>query len=358
MIYSDTEENLIILCSIPELTYRLRRVLLSELNGNRPDFVKNRDFLIKSLSAGVYNKVKELFSSAEYRAKVLDGLEKRGIECVTYFSEGYPDSLKNTPAAPIVLFCKGNVSLLKSRCFAVVGSRRTLPNIMKECSKLSAGLTEEFTVVTGMADGADSAAINGALPSGKVISVLANGFDYVYPAFNEQLTKNVEKSGLLVTEYPPEVAPRSYNFPVRNRIIAGLAEATLVVSAGKKSGALITAEYALEYNRTLFAFPYTLGVASGEGCNSLLKKGGILAENMLDIFSVFGLDCKPTEKIGLSDEERKLLELIRAEGEVFLPSVAEKLGKAPYQLIPAVSALEIKGLIVRIGGNRYSALKQ
>lgn len=357
MMYTETEENLIILCSIPQLTYKLRRVLLSDLLSDGPDFVKYADFLIKSLSEGVYNKVRGLYFSAEYRRNVINCLDKKGIKCVTYFSEDYPLSLKNTSAAPIVLFCKGNISLLKSRCFAVVGSRRTLPNIVKECKNIASSLTDEFTVVTGMADGADSAAIKGALPSGKVISVLANGFDYVYPAFNEELTKDVEKSGLLVTEYPPDVAPRSFNFPVRNRIIAGLAEAVLVVSAGKKSGALITAGYALDYNRTLFAFPYTLGVASGEGCNSLLKKGGILAENILDIFSVFGLDCKPTGQIKLSDEEYKLLELIRAEGEAFLPAVAEKLGKAPYQLIPAISSLEIKGLIVRMGGNRYSALK-
>lgn len=357
MTYSKTEENLILLSSIPELTYKMRRVLLSELNSDCADFVKYRDFLIKSLSEGVYNKVKDLYLSADYRCKVLSGLEKRGIKCVTYFSDGYPETLKNTSAAPIVLFCKGNLSLLKTRCFAVVGSRRTLPNILKECKNISAALTDGFTVVSGMADGADSAALRGALPSGKVISVLANGFDYVYPAFNEELTQDVEKYGLLVTEYSPEVAPRSYNFPVRNRIIAGLAEATLVVSAGKRSGALITAGYALDYDRTLFAFPYTLGVASGEGCNSLLKKGGILAENILDIFSVFGLDCKPTGQIKLTDEEGRLLEIIRGEGEAFLPTVAEKLGKAPYQLIPAISSLEIKGLIVRLGGNRYSALK-
>ncbi|MDE6505128.1 MAG: DNA-processing protein DprA [Clostridia bacterium] len=356
-MYTEEEINLITLCSFEELTYKQRFTLLSDLTRAEPDFVKYGEILIKTCGDGVYNKVKDKFFSRTYREKILSKLNGRGIKCVTYFSKAYPENLKNIPCPPITLFCKGNVNLLKERCFAVVGSRKTPPNIIKECKTAANSLSQYFTVVTGMADGADTAAIEGALPSGKIISVLAYGFDHVYPALNENLLRKVEKSGLLITEYTPQIPPLNYNFPVRNRIIAGLSEGVLVVSGGRKSGAKITAGYALEYNRRVFAFPYSVGVESGEGCNQLIREGAALARNTLDVLSDFGLNFNPPPKPELTEEEAEILKLIKNEGEAFAPSVAEKLGKLPFQIIPALSSLEIKGMITRLGGNRYAALK-
>jgi len=353
-MYTQDEIDLITLCSFEELTYKTKYIIIGGADCAKPDFIKFKDMLIKNLSAGVYNKVRGRYFSAEYRSRILASLEKRKIFCVTLVSPLYPEYLKQTPFPPIVLYCKGNAKLLKSRCFSVVGSRKTAPYALKECKKISRELTQHFTVVTGMADGADSAAIEGALESGKIISVLAYGFDFCYPAFNDKLIKQVEERGLLITEHTPQISPKNYLFPVRNRIIAGLSEGTLVVSAGERSGALITADYAAEYGRHLFVFPYNIGVSSGAGCNSLIKKGGLLTENILDIFSSFGLDFKEPEKETLTDAERELYSAIQSEGEVFVPEVAEKLGKQPFQLIPLLTSLEIKGLIVRLGGNRYS----
>lgn len=355
-MYTEEEIGVIVLDSFAELTYKNKFDILSELKSSTPDFVKFEPYLIKSLSLGVYNKVKTFFYSSEYRKKVLDGLERSGIICVTAFSKDYPEPLKNTPCPPVVLYCKGNVKLLTTECFSIVGSRRTTPNILKECKKFSKELSSRFTIVTGMADGADSAAIDGALDGGKLISVLAYGFDYAYPAVNAPLIKAVAAKGLLLTEFTHAVSPKTYLFPVRNRIIAGLSRATLVVSAAKKSGALITANYAAEYGRDVFAFPYGIGVASGEGCNSLIKKGAALTENILDIFQVYGLDYKTTEKPRLSQEEELLLKLICDAGEAFVPEIAGKMGKLPFQLIPLLTSLEMKGLIARLGGNRYSAV--
>ena len=155
---------------------------------------------------------------------------------------------------------------------------------LADCKKMAGEISSRFTVVSGFADGADSAALEGALAAGgKVISVFANGLDYIYPAINRPLADKVEKCGLIITEYPPEVGPKPYHFPVRNRIIAGLSKGTLVVSADKTSGALITADYAADYGRDVFAFPYSIGAFSGAGCNALIKKGAFLAENILDI---------------------------------------------------------------------------
>lgn len=347
MNYTEEEQNLIVLSGIEELSVRDRLNLASEEFQN----------LIKTSSSGVYNIVKAKLKDETYRARLLEDLEKKGVECVTFVSPGYPENLKHIDDPPAVLYCKGNANLLKSNCFSVVGSRRSTANAVALCRQICGELTEAFTVVTGIAEGADSAAVEGALPSGKIISVLANGFDYCYPAANRGLIERVAKEGLLISEYPPHIPPRKYNFPLRNRIIAGLSRGTLVVSAGNKSGALITAEYALEYGREVFAFPYFVGVTSGEGCNEIIKNGAHLTRNILDILEEFGLDLKKSKpKFTLSDTEAAVLEQIKFAGEAFLPAIAEKLNLLPYQLIPVITKLEIKGLITRLGGNRYGII--
>lgn len=346
-MYTQREENLIVLAGIEELCDRLRRSLINE------DIKDKSEYLIKTLPQGVYNIVKRKFYDRSFRAELLENLGKKGIECVTYYSPLYPDNLKHIGEPPSVLFCKGNTQLLKDNCFSVVGSRHTSAVALALAKNISGELTKAFTVVTGMAEGADSAAAEGALPSGKIISVLANGFDYFYPAVNRELTLKVAQNGLLVSEYLPHIRPLKYNFPFRNRIIAGLSRATLVVSAGVKSGALITADYALEYGREVFAFPYNAGVSSGAGCNRLIKNGAHLTENILDIFREFGLDLEKPARPSITDEEAAVLEQIKITGEAFLPVIAQNLKKFTYQLIPLVSSLEMKGFITRLGGNRY-----
>lgn len=353
MKYSRRDEDLIILNSFPCLTEKQRELVTED---GVVDFVKNSASLIKSVGSGVYNKVKACFSDVDYRAKTLENLEKKGVVCLTKFSQGYPERLKNTPEPPAILYCKGNLKLLETRCVGVVGSRRTPPNMLNECQKVAAELSKKFTVVTGLADGADSAAIAGALPSGKVISVIAYGFDFCYPAINQTLMEKTVEKGLVLSEYPPETQPRKFYFPQRNRIIAALSDGVLVVSAGKKSGALITSDYAFAYQREVFAFPYGLGAAAGEGCNAIIKIGAKLVENAADIYEALGEEYVAEErKISLSDDERIALEIIRSSGEAFAPEIASKMGKLPFQIIATLSSLEIKGLAVRLGGNRYAA---
>ena len=352
MTYTKEEQNLIVFAGIEELTDRIKHNLFFSCKNAE----ERKNYLIKNVPAGVYNIVKDKFYSEDFRAKALENVYKKGIVCVTFKSPLYPENLRHIDEPPIVLYCKGNTELLKSNCFSVVGSRKTSAQALALCKKICGQLTEVFTVVTGVAEGADSAAIEGALTSGKIISVLANGFDCFYPANNRNLIEKVAQKGLLISEYLPHIPPLKYNFPVRNRIIAGLSRGTLVVSAGEKSGALITADLALEYGREVFAFPYSAGIASGAGCNALIKNGAYLTENILDIFKEFGLDLEKPKAPSLTEEERAVLEEIEFAGEGFLPAIAQKLNKPTYQLIPIVSSLEIKGLITRLGGNRYSKI--
>lgn len=356
MNYTKQELDLIILDSFEELTYKNKYDLLCGLTQSLPTFKNCEEKLIKSLSHGVYNKIRDLFNSNDYKERILKEYKERGIECVTFFSQDYPEKLRHISVPPIVLYCKGNRSLLQKRLFSVVGSRRTAPNAIAACKKICSDLCSHFAVVTGIADGADTAALEGALEGNGAICVLAHGFNFVYPAGNKQLLDKVINKGLAITEHLPQIAPRSYLFSVRNRIIAGISEGTLIVSAGKKSGALITASYAYEYGRELFAFPYNIGVASGEGCNALIKKGAYLTENILDIGNAFGLDLKPRENLKLTKQERELLAEIKSLGEAHIMQLANAFGVQSYELAPLLSSLEVKKLIVRLGGNRYASL--
>ena len=297
------------------------------------------------------------FSDCALRAEKLSKLIKKGVSCVTLKSESYPELLKNISVPPLVLYCKGNIKLLGEPCFAVVGSRRTLNQSLAACKSIANELTAQFTVVTGVAEGADGAAIEGALKSGKIICVLPNGHDHYYPVGNADLIKKVEERGLVISEFPPEVSPQKYFFTVRNRIIAGLSRGVLVVSAAKRSGALITAGYAADYGREVFAFPYSLGVTSGEGCNALIKNGAALCENVLDIFSCFGLEYKSAASIALSEDESAVLDYLKQNGQSHIQNIAAALGKKIFQVSAVCASLEIKGLAASVGGNRYAPVK-
>jgi DNA processing protein len=356
-MYERVEEDVIVVDSFDKLTYRQKKLFLCSLNNNLPDKEKFKQILIKAVGESLYNKIRGDFFDEGYRTKVVDALNKSNVKCITVKSDSYPQDLLSTSVPPLVLYCRGNLDLLKDRLFAVVGSRKTLPQVVEACRQISAELTEHFTIVSGTTDGAETAAVNGAIESGKVICVIPNGFNHIYPASAVDLFHEVEKKGLLVSEFPPDTPTQKYMFSLRNRIVAGLACGTLIVSAAQKSGSLITAEYAMNYGREVFAFPYSLGLTSGEGCNALIKKGANLVDNVLDIFNVFGLECKQEDVVELTEEESKLITILKDNGETHVEIIARQMERKSYELAPMLSALEIKGLISRCGGNKYCAVK-
>lgn len=357
MNYSQDEINLIAADGFTRLNYRQKKLLVCACNDNLPERRKYEDELIKTLGGGVYNKLRADYLSPSARSKLLARLEKKGVFCITIKSAAYPELLSNIPVPPLVLYCKGNAQLLKKPCFAIIGSRRTLAPSLTACKTIAEELSSRLCVVTGVAEGADSAAAEGALKTGNIICVLPNGHDHYYPVSNAELIKRVEERGLVISEFPPEVAPQKYFFTVRNRIIAGLSRGVLVISAANRSGALITANYAADYGREVFAFPYSLGIASGEGCNRLIKNGASLCENVLDIFSCFGLEYKAADSAELSDDESAVLQFLKAKGESHLQSIATALGKKPFQIAAVCASLEIKRLAAATGGNKYAPVK-
>ena len=245
--------------------------------------------------------------------------------------------------------------IAKEKSFAIVGSRKSLPYSVAVANKFADRLSKSgIVLITGIAEGVDESVITGAIESGKIISVVAGGFDKIYPSKNTALAEEVAKKGLLISEHPPEVLSKNFLFPIRNRIIAGLSDGVLVVSAGLKSGTLYTAEYAEDYSKPVFAIPYTPNIESGLGANALIKKGAYLCDSVEDIFEVLGVE-ENKKVITLTDEEKLVLSVIKEE-EIHIEKLAERLGKKVYELMPTLSMLEIKKLITKSMGNIYSAV--
>lgn len=366
--YTAAEKVIVWLDGFREITYGQKRKILSFLS-EPTELVKNfatyTDILLSILKKEQYEEMEKSLQSGDPLSAILNGLEERGTFFVTPWSEDYPALLKETPAPPLVLYCKGNRALLKTRCLGAVGSRKTLPWAQSLAGEIAAKLSKKFTIVTGLAEGGDRAIIEGVLHGegdgdGRVnlISVLAHGMDYVYPAAHDSLVKEIARRGLVVSEYPPAVQPQKYYFPVRNRLIAGMGIGVLVVSAGMHSGTSVTAGYAAEYGRDVFAFPYSPNVPSGAGCNNLIQSGAMLVTGAEDIFSVYGIEIKEEEKsISLQGEEKEIYDFIAAQDGAHVEEIAAHCGKPSYALCGALSSLEVKGFLVRMGGNRYAAAK-
>ena len=309
-----------------------------------------KDYIISSAGE---NQYKTMLSSANqsYLDFVLDELDRKEIEAVTICSGSYPKSLSDIELKPLVLYAKGNLELLQSQCFAIVGSRKSLPLSISIAKDYATSLSKHFTLVTGIAEGVDSEVILAALSTTKnVISVVSGGFDNIYPSTNKDLFEKVCSCGLAISEQPPKIAPKPYFFPIRNRIIAGLSKGVLVVSAGVKSGTLYTAEYANEYSKDLFAVPYSIGVASGAGTNDLIKRGALLTDKPNDILDFYSLESGEKE-IDLTLEEKEIIKVL-SNGAMHIEKISNALGKRTFEMLTKLSVLELKGVIVK-SGNVY-----
>lgn len=316
------------------------------------DYRKKLELLRQAVKEGITESKKQ----KEETDKLFAELEKKNYFAVTLASSDYPEALKATDEPPLVLLGAGNRALLKKRKFCIVGSRKT-PNWAASAAKqISEDLSGNFVTVTGLAEGGDKAAIDGALKSGNLISVLPCGLDQCYPSAHYSLKEKIKESGLLLSECPLKERVRKYSFHERNRILAGLSEGVLVVSAGEKSGTSITAGRALDYGRDVFALPYNVGVKQGEGCNELIKKGAALVTGSEDILSFYGFEKRAKAQVQLTEEEERVLKVLQEAGELHTAVIAERTGLKIYEATAALSSLEMKNLAVKAGGNRYSAL--
>lgn len=353
--YTTCELCLLWLDSFIGLEYVHKQELFKLINGKtdiKGLIESGREYIINSIGADKYTLIHGS-ATQTYLDYVLDQLKRNEITAVTIVSEEYPEELKGITCPPLVLYAKGDLSLLNGDKFSIVGSRKSLPLSMRIAEDYATELINaEFTLVTGIAEGVDKTVLETAIKkNGKVISVIAGGLNNVYPKSHAQLFDSIAEHGLVISEYPPDVAPKPYFFPIRNRIIAGLSKGVLIASGGLKSGTIYTAEYAEEFGRDVFAVPYSIGIASGVGCNDLIKRGAILTDSPEDITSFYGIK-KEKKEINLSEEESKVVCLL-SDGAMHVEKISKALNKQIFEISPLLSMLEIKGIIVKNGVNVY-----
>lgn len=287
-------------------------------------------------------------------------IERAGVKVLTLESPDYPPRLLHIQHPPPVLYVKGTILPKDEWAVAVVGTRRATTYGKEITRRLAGGLARSgVTVVSGLARGVDSYAHRAALEaSGRTVAVLGCGIDITYPPENARLARDIAEHGALITEYCMGTKPEGRNFPPRNRIISGISLGTLVTEAGMGSGALITADYALEQGRETFVVPGSLFKSSSAGANRLIQRGeGKLVTTVSDILEELNLSTisqhvEVQEIIPSNSTEADLLRHITAE-----PIHIDELGRATGLPTPQVSSvltlMELKGMVRQVGGMNY-----
>uniref|UniRef100_A0A7V4KF44 DNA-protecting protein DprA n=1 Tax=Fervidobacterium pennivorans TaxID=93466 RepID=A0A7V4KF44_FERPE len=279
-------------------------------------------------------------------------LSETDTKLITYWDEEYPQSLKNIPDPPVCLFVKGKLEYLSYNLFAVVGTRKMTSYGKQVTERFVSEISKHFVIVSGMAYGVDTIAHSSALRLNRpTVAVLGCGVDVVYPKSNKMLYQQIIDNGCVLSEYLPWELPKKFTFVERNRIISGLSVGVLVTEAGIESGALITARYAVEQGRDVFAVPGDIFRTTSQGTNYLIKSGAFVVTEPSDILEYYGF--KDHRKIvELTDDEAQIFGTI--ESEITIEEISEKLNIPISQVMLILTTLELKGLVYRTERNTYA----
>ena len=287
-------------------------------------------------------------------------LKDMGINIVSLSDSFYPPLLREISFRPLLLFYKGKLPNATKPWVAIVGSRICSSRGRNLAKELAFELSSRgFTIVSGLARGIDTYAHIGALEgSGETVAVLGCGLDIDYPFENRFLKEKIVQKGALITEFLIGVEPMACNFPQRNRIIAGLSQAVIVVEARVKSGALITAHLAADYGREVMAFPGGPENPYTRGCNRLIKEGAYLVENLEDILEILGFSEKSVSSNevsdliyeGLSEQEKRVVDLLKTG----VRQVDEIIRFCGREAISLLTILEVKGVVSRQPGQVFT----
>lgn len=289
-----------------------------------------------------------------------------GVRLITAASPEYPRSLNTISGPPVLLYLRGEMRPRDALAIGIVGSRHCTHYGLRIAERLASSLARiGFTIVSGLARGIDAAAHRGALAAGgRTLAVLASGVGNIYPPDHCDLAEQIIGSGALLSEMPTSFQPLAGLFPQRNRIISGLSLGIIVIEAGQRSGALITARHAKEQNREVFAVPGPVDNAASRGCHALLRDGATLVETTDDVLDALGPLIDEIEplpgttvrhplELTLNDRERFLLNLMGSDAISADELVSSSQLTAP-QVLSALSVLEMRRLVRRLPGNIYA----
>ncbi len=316
--------------------------------------------LARALSLASFNDFKKAEMELEYS-------EKNNIKVCSFTSEHYPERLKQCSDSPLILFSKGEVQVNPKRVVAVVGTRNASDYGRLVTTQLIRSMKEtDVCVVSGLAYGTDINAHQECINEGiSTVAVLAHGLDRIYPHVHKKIAIQMLENGGWVTEHFSETIPDRENFPKRNRIIAGLSDAVIVVEAAKKGGALITAEIANSYNRDVFAVPGDLNKQLSEGCNMLIKiHKAALLQSVEDLIYIMGWDKqknpKPVQSSlmpELSNDEQLVYTALTDFGKLGVDAISDKTGMIHGKLAAVLLNMELRGVIRMQPGKTYEAVK-
>lgn len=342
--------------------------------GNAKDVFEHREEIYRHAQPSARKVLKVLDSPAAFdRARrELDYIEKHGIEAICLGDKRYPSRLRECVDAPLVLFFKGHADLNALHVFNLVGTRNASDYGRHLCEEFLAGIRQlcpNALVVSGLAYGIDIAAHRAALDNGlATIGVLAHGLDRIYPAVHRKTAVEMLENGGLLTEYMSETTPDRQNFVRRNRIVAGMCDATIVVESATKGGALITAGLADGYGRECFAFPGRVNDSFSQGCNMLIRDNrAALIQTADDFVKAMGWDGYASSGtphaiqrqlfVELSEEEEKLLTVIRKNPDGIQINMLVVEAEIPINRVSALLfEMEMKGIVRALAGNVYKAV--
>ncbi len=319
--------------------------------------IRNMKFISEK---AIKNIVK--YKTKSYLDDINEKLNKCGMKYVTVDQDSYPEKLKNIFDPPYVLFYRGNRDVLDNFSIAVVGSRKATGYGAMCAQKFSKELSEQgVSVISGMAYGIDSRSHEASLAGkGKTVAVLGSSVDRPYPIRNKGLMERIiENNGAVISEYPPETNALPGFFPMRNRIISGISNGVLIVEAAKKSGSLITMDYALEQGKNVFAVPGNINSRMSEGTNTIIREGAKLVTCIKDILEEYDIKTcihkrKFKEDAKLSELEKKIVKLLKINGSMHVDLICANTGICIKDVLGVLNILQIKGIVLELGGNVYS----
>lgn len=345
------KKALIILDSLNFLSYNQKREILSKYDFFGEAFT-NKEPCFKLLEAWGKSDKKGALDYAlheEYFTFLAKSYGK--VDYVTYLDEEYPERLACEDDYPLVLYCSGNLQLLKSsETLGVAGSRKTLKVSLALCEAVVRECGEKVTFVCGNSEGVETLVLN--LSSGNVICVLASGFKRIYPEHSRESVLKTARNGLVISEYPPFENAKQYYFARRNRLIALLSDTLFVVSGSLKSGVRSTVDGALDYGKDVYAIPYNIDEESGMLCNELIKNGAYCVTGIDDFLTKYSIKKIKTEK-NFTPLQQKVYDII-SEGIKNTDKIIEASGLKSEEVLTVLVMLELDGVLIKTGADEYS----
>ena len=357
----------IALTLVPKVGDVAAKKLIAYCGGAEAVFKESKKslLLIPGIGQKIANSIvsQDLLSAAEFELKFM---EQNNIKPIYFMDNDYSYRLKQCGDAPIMLYSKGNIDLNTKKVVSLVGTRKATDYGKQMTERIIEGLSEfdDIVVVSGLAYGIDITAHKSCLKYNiPTIGVLAHGLDRVYPQLHSQVARDMQNQGGLLSDFMSGTKPDRENFPKRNRIIAGLADATIVVEARKKGGALITAGIANSYSRDVFAVPGRVGDENSEGCNELIRRNlAALVQSSENICYLMGWDKESLQNktqqvslfIDLNKDEQEILGILSSKEKLTLDLIGFQAKLSIPKIMQILLQLELKGLVRSLPGNQYA----